>query len=96
MTAEQFAQKFAAVEKALAIRRTIVLAMTVYLTLHSYFWAANFAMLAMQKTALNEIGAAAIGVIIVSVLAPVTWLQKIVIGHYMFGKTEHELPRQLP
>lgn len=96
MTAEEFARKFAAVEKALALRRTIVLGMTMYLTVHSYFWSTQFAIEAMRTTPLNEIGAASIGVIIVAVLAPVTWLQKIVIGHYMFGKTEHELPRQQP
>jgi len=86
VTAEEFAIKFAAIEKALALRRTIVLGMTVYLTVHSYYWSTTFALQAMKSTPLNEIGAASIGAIIFAVLAPVTWLQKVVLGEYMFGK----------
>jgi hypothetical protein len=62
------------------IRRFVVLT-TVGLTVHSYWWATQFAMMS-DKPGLEIAG------ILTAVTAPISWLQKEILLAYLNGKTK--------
>lgn len=87
MSIDTFVERFAKIETALGLRRTIVLGVTLWITIKSYFWAAEFAYAAI-KTGLNNETALATGAIILAVTGPISILQKAVFDSYISSKTE--------
>ena len=67
-------------EKKLAIRRTVVLFVTLWMTYRAFDWATAYAIAGMGK---NGFEAAAI---IAAVTAPITYLQKVVFDAYISSK----------
>ena len=69
-------------ESKLAIRRSIVLFITLWMTYKSFEWAAEYAMTTSET---NGMEAAAI---IFAVLSPIAYLQKCVFEQYIKAKDE--------
>lgn len=84
MSWDSFWFKFAEVEERLALRRTLVLFVTLWLTYRSYSWAAEFAYVAMVKADGNLMIASAAQM--AAVMAPITYLQKVVFEAYITAK----------
>lgn len=66
-------------ERRLAIRRTIVLFVTLWMTYRAFGWAAEYA----NNLPTIDAGAA---LIIAAVTAPITYLQKVVFDAYIAAK----------
>ena len=73
-------------ERGLGIRRTAVLGVTLWITVKSYFWAADFAYAAI-KTGFSNETALATGAIILAVTGPISYLQKVVFDSYIGSKS---------
>ena len=69
-------------ERKLALRRSTVLFITLWMTYRAFDWAAKYAMSGMET---NGLEAAAI---IAAVTMPVTYLQKVVFEAYISAKDE--------
>jgi len=78
-------ERFAEAEERLAIRRTIVLMVTLWMTWKSYEWAAQFAYVAMVKADTQTMLAA--GGLIAAVTAPISYLLKAVLEIYASAKS---------
>lgn len=68
------------IERTLAVRRSTVLFVTLWMTYRAFEWAAHYATSGMET---NGAEAAAI---ILAVTAPVTYLQKVVFEAYISSK----------
>lgn len=66
-------------ERRLAIRRSVVLFVTLWMTYRAFDWAATYA------TGLDAVDAGA-ALIIAAVTAPITYLQKVVFDAYLSAK----------
>ena len=86
MSIESFVESFVKIESALGLRRSAVLAITLWITVKSYFWAAEFAYAAI-KTGFNNETALATGAIILAVTGPISYLQKVVFDSYIGSKS---------
>jgi hypothetical protein len=84
--------EFSAAEKAIGVRRTVVLMFTLYLAGHSYLWAANLVLsfLADERALQAAGGVAGVGVIIGAVTAPVSYLLKEVLALYVSSKQSQQ------
>lgn len=69
-------------ERKLAIRRTLVLFITLWMTWKSFYWATVYAMSGIET---NGVEAAAI---IAAVTMPISYLQKAVFGQYIDSKKD--------
>ena len=69
-------------ERKLALRRSVVLFMTLWMTWRAFEWAAQYAALIIGKSGLEA--AAVIG----AVTAPIAYLQKAVFAAYIKSKDE--------
>lgn len=69
-------------ERKLAIRRSVVLFVTLWMTYRAFDWAAEYA------TGLDTVDAAA-AIIIAAVTAPITYLQKVIFDAYL-GAKQHD------
>lgn len=70
-------------ERKLAIRRSVVLFVTLWMTWRAFEWATLYAV----STSLDGLGAAAM---IAAVTAPVTYLQKVVFEAYISAKEQSD------
>ena len=75
-------------DEKLALRRSAVLAITIWITIKSFFWAAEFAYFVARNTGgpLSNDAALAAGGIILAVLGPISFLQKAVFDAYITSK----------
>ncbi len=64
-------------ERKLAIRRSIVLFVTLWMTYRAFDWAAAYAMAGLATSGVEA------GAIILAVTAPITYLQKVVFEAYI-------------
>lgn len=78
--------KIGLIERELGVRRTAILVLTAYLTLHSYTWSIEYAKLVLQQGQLTNDVAAGAAAIIFAVTAPVSWLMKVVFSSYISSK----------
>lgn len=69
-------------EKKLALRRSIVLFVTLWMTYRAFDWAAHYALSGMET---NGLEAAAI---IAAVTAPISYLQKVVFQAYLESRRD--------
>jgi hypothetical protein len=76
MTIDRFLQ----IEQALGVRRTLVLALSIWLTYDSYQWAAQFATYT-ERTGIE------VAAIVGAVTAPVSWIVIAVFKAYTDGKS---------
>lgn len=78
-------QTFADWEQKLAIRRSIVLFVTLWMTWRSFTWAAQYAtQVALSGSGSDAVAAAAM---IAAVTAPIVYLQKAVFAAYIDSKS---------
>ena len=82
-----WAETFAAVEDKLAIRRTAVLAITIWMTWRSYAWAIEFAREVLSRGSLTNEAALGAAALIAAVTAPIGLLQSAVFKSYIESKT---------
>lgn len=75
-------ERFALIEKRLAVRRTVVLMVTLWMTWRSFAWAAEYALQVLQTKG-DGVGAAAM---IAAVTAPISYLLKAVLTNYVDAK----------
>lgn len=80
----------AAWEERLAIRRSIVLFTTLYMTFEAFQWAARYALSGVGEHGLEA------AAIIAAVTAPITYLQKVVFEAYISGKENSSVRASSP
>jgi len=80
---QRFWVAFAETEERLAVRRSIVLFVTLWMTWRSFQWATEYAYVLIKADNNTLISAAAM---IAAVTAPVTYLQKVVFDAYIGSK----------
>lgn len=79
-------ETFVAWEQKLAVRRSIVLFITLWMTWRSFDWAARYAMqVSASGSGADAVAAAAM---IAAVTAPIVYLQKAVFAAYIESKAE--------
>lgn len=81
---QRFWIAFAETEERLAVRRSVVLFVTLWMTWRAFDWAAQFAYVVMVKADNNLMLAA--GGLVVAVTAPIAYLQKVVFESYINSK----------
>lgn len=74
-------ERFAKLDAALGVRRTVVLFLSIWLTYDSYQWAAQFATWT-ERTGIE------VAAIVGAVTTPVSWIVIAVFKTYAEGKTE--------
>lgn len=83
MSWDAFWFKFAEVEERLALRRTLVLFLTVWMTWRVTAWGFDFGMAALK---LDAAGVAGAGILLGAITAPIAFLQKAVFELYIKAK----------
>lgn len=78
-------QQFADIEERLALRRTVVLFVTLWVTWRAFEWAAMYAYALIKADNSTMVAAAAM---IAAVTAPISYLQKAVFQAYIEAKRE--------
>lgn len=84
MTWADFIARLSELDDRLALRRSVVLFVTLWMTWRAFDWAAQFAYVVMVKADNNLMLAA--GGLVVAVTAPVAYLQKVVFDAYISAK----------
>lgn len=84
MTWATFLARLAELDDRLAIRRSVVLFVTLWMTWRAFDWAGQFAYVAMVKADGNLMLAAA--GLVAAVTAPIAYLQKVVFDAYIAAK----------
>ena len=85
MSLETIATKFALVEDRLAIRRSVVLFVTLWMSWRAFTWAAEFAHSVIVHNAGSD-GALSAAALVAAVTAPIAYLQKSVFSAYIESK----------